>query len=177
MGGINYNFLPFDFVMNVTDLEWCELLWAYKNKMITSDFLDKYVIDRIYRVDQLQGLLLDMSYAIDEESKLIILCKLAKEGVSKSIPLIQRKWLFLILYWLHDNMLDKDDIFDIVWFVFSDFNYPKSMNGFAKYMPAEDIDTENLEVELPVNTNFSKYELVMIKKWKSFLEDEKKILK
>lgn len=50
---------------------------------------------------------------------------------------VARKWLYIVLSWLFENRSDVADPLKEVETVYADFNYPKEIESFVRYMPTQ----------------------------------------
>ncbi|WP_158697117.1 DUF2247 family protein [Streptomyces hokutonensis] len=44
-------------------------------------------------------------------------------------------WIYLSLAWLYQSGLSEQKLFDVIEELYSDFEYPEEMEGFAEYIP------------------------------------------
>lgn len=127
--------LPSTFILQKSRWSLPELRWAFERGLIGAQSL----------VDAAAWMLADGNET-ETVLRLAILthAELAEAANAISdVPIdegavntIRRKWLWLILSWIHDHHREDDHVWDILDGLYADFGYPSEMASFGPYAPA-----------------------------------------
>lgn len=75
---------------------------------------------------------------------------------------IKEKWMYLILDWIYNNKNNFPNSLDVVEYIYSDFDYPRQISSFVKYMPSDEPDLGSLELN----------ESRLYRKWNEYLDNQ-----
>jgi hypothetical protein len=132
---------PVKFCIHLTDLFWCDVLWAIEYRIFGWKDVKTYALFCIEKSDQKS---LDIEYAIadlekNDASKIIDLARDAALRDRIEADGNQRdKWLFLLLAWIYSNREIFSNPLSVVEELYSEFDYPESIESFVGYLPAKD---------------------------------------
>jgi hypothetical protein len=128
--------VPFEFLKQRPSVSWGEALWAYERQLIEWTTLVDLAVQRLENGsdDELEIELAGVGKANTDEAG-ELLRKLARPTDPNAA---KRKWLCFVLTWIFENRSAFDDPLDVVAIVYADFDYPKEVAAFVKYMPVTD---------------------------------------
>jgi len=139
--------------------------WGYEKDIITSDSLiqkaERTVLAGSYNDIELE---LSFLYSDDTQKLIPLLGGLCCASGENDDSFSRRKWLFITLSWLWVNRSEFADPLAEVEVVYADFDYPKEMDGFIRYMPPND------GYDLSTHTKEENYRKLM-NKWERYLEN------
>lgn len=135
--------LPLAFCMENACLNWADICFAVESGyMMSCDAIDFALM----RLEQkfptaeetaLAGLVLERQCA--EETVVHLLQQLAKETSLEAQCAAKEKIFFLVLKWVYEHKRSYLDPLEVVEFIFDDFNFPKEMRPFVRYVPSDEI--------------------------------------
>ena len=114
---------------------WQELLFGIKHNIIEIEDIIYYSNEIISEDDDdfetiMQILIVD----IDEVEPIVE--KLALKEEKQLEDDIVSKWIFMIIYFYY--LTNRNIVFDMIDEIYSDFDYPPEISGLVPYMPKED---------------------------------------
>lgn len=120
-------------------IDWLNVVWAYDRAIIDWSFPVEMAICKIQSGSE-KAWELDLASMTKSEAHLVgeILRKNCEEATITSIQQSKSKWLYLKLYWVYENRHSLLDPLEAVEKIYADFDYPKEIEGFVKYMPTTD---------------------------------------
>lgn len=158
--------VPFYFFDKITNLSWCDIKWGYENNLITSELpikkAESAVLTGNYKAPELE-----LSFVLPGQSDRIVLFlkELCSEPELEDDSTVKKKWLFIVLYWLWNNLDNFKDPLDEVEKIYADFDYPSEIEGFVKYMPPSDGYDPSIHTQVENINN-------LMNNWKIYLEKE-----
>lgn len=128
--------IPTNFILERVNLTWREAIWALNHKWFSWASL---VDLAVYRLEESSNHPLEVDLAGVDKSDSWRAVEVAKR-LADSEPLeaegvIERKWLFLVLYWLFEHRTDFPDALALVEELYADFGYPEEIEAFVRFMP------------------------------------------
>lgn len=156
---LRFNYLD---IQKHVSLSWQELKYAVDNNIIKADSIIKHAI---FILDE--GII---GYDIVLELAILDIYDDTTDQITKLIDLeeeqdiedIKAKWLYLILWVLYQKRNEYNNALEIVEEIYCEFDYPPSISTFVRYMPSDESDLGNYEVN----------EARMYDKWKQYLLTE-----
>lgn len=137
---MNLKPLPPAFVLGETNLTWTEALWGYNRQIVLPVLLVELALKKCAEAqegDPVEIRLAGLLRGERTEAPFLAAELAAKEG-EQSSERIARKWLYLMLLWLHRNMSQFPKPLERVEEVYADFEYPLEIANFVYYMPPAD---------------------------------------
>lgn len=157
--------IPSDFILQQTTLSWKEILYGIQNQLINPAIAIKIAENQIGENICSDNYLIELAALNHNDSVLNYVIKLA-ETDTIPIELIEEKWLYLLLYWLFLNSTQYVNPLEIVENIYCEFNYPKQIVKFIRYMPNDDPDLGNKKLnELNLYKKWGEYLNIFASKW------------
>lgn len=151
--------IPFQFIKERAFLSWRDALWGYEHHMIGWSGIVDLANHRLcsssdFREIELSCLRKSNTYQIGE-----LLRELAASEPLNSGSMSEKKWLFLTLAWIFDNRTRTNDPLGEVENIYADFDYPREVENFVRYMPVIDgYDSSQHSSEENENRLFANWE-------------------
>ncbi|MFF2797081.1 DUF2247 family protein [Lysinibacillus xylanilyticus] len=97
--------VPYEFIINITDLSWSELYFGVKCGFIIPDAAIDKAVKLIEQEKEISTTLFDLGSLYKHESSLVekYLVELVELEPLQDITAIREKWLYLILSWLFNH--------------------------------------------------------------------------
>jgi hypothetical protein len=155
-----------EFVLHVVRVGWPEIVWAYEMHIIgwrnLTEFakagVDGIVVDNA--LSQLANLTKEEASNAGD---------LARSLAAARVPIpevtIKKKWLYVLLRWLHERKQEFPDPLGLVEQIYTDFGYPEEIEGLVRWMPSAEPVQDREE-------GLARIE----QKWMSYLERSEKAL-
>jgi len=156
--------IPYSFVHKHLVITWREALWGYDHQIFGwIDILD-LAIERV-RSDSNNQLEIELASLTKTDTQRIgeLLRELALFSPDENNILIVKKWLYLTLAWLFENKESFDDPLSEVEIIYSNFDYPREIESFIRYMPVTDDYDPSLHTK---NENENR----LFENWKRYLD-------
>lgn len=161
--------IPYEYFIKLVCLNWYDILFAVKNGFLPLQAVVEYSVEKIKDDETCTKEILDLACITKEE---LIDCrdliyqnlrKLAEQVSEKAKSTVSDKILYVLLSWVFDHRNLYEDPLEIVEFIYDDFNFPKSISSFIKYMPIGEskIGSSDLSIER------------LFRNWEDYLRNEK----
>ncbi len=130
--------IPLEFALHRSSLNWVDLLWAYQRNLLTWKDLIQVAVTRV-RSGSDDSLEVELS-SVDKQNvwKVSELAQALGEKSRGSNEESKRKWLILCLAWAFENHEKLADPLGEVERIYADFDYPREIDSFVRFMPASD---------------------------------------
>jgi hypothetical protein len=156
--------ITYDFIRQRTDIDWAELLFGLEHQLVTAKAAIDKATERLASNGPALKEEVELAGHSESEPFLDLVSRIAKRETPPSAERTKAKWLFLVLAWLFDNRRVVADPLAVVEEVYCDFDYPKEMVSFVRYMPMVGPDLGSRE----------KNEGRLYDYWKGYLEEAEK---
>lgn len=157
--------LSYDYVSELINLTWQDILYGIKNKFLMENALIKYAIDELCVNENPSKLILELSCLQEGDSIYPYMDELMhlqqEQNVSDSSS--KDKFLYVLLNWIYENKDKYKDPLEMVEYVYADFDYPEIISKFVKYMPLNEPSLGTIELN---RERLFKY-------WKDYLDVQK----
>lgn len=131
--------VPSSFIYNCIYLCWRDVLWVYERKLVGWSFVvemaDFYVSNGAANPLEVDLICLGELDIQEIEKKLYSLAEQEDESLGLDS---KKKWLFIALKWIFENMGDFLDPLGMVELIYEDFDFPFEIENFVRYMPPQD---------------------------------------
>ncbi len=151
--------IPYEFINQRTELSWNEIKFGLDQQLIKPKAAIDRATEQLCAADAAPKEAVDLASLTESESVADLVSHLAKNEAAISDERIKAKWLYLVLAWLFENRESLVDALGMVESVYSDFDYPKEIAPFVRYMPMDGPDLGNREQN----------EARMFDRWKTYL--------
>ena len=158
--------IPLSYAVKLIDLNWNDIYFAFINGYINnSEVVDFAVMslnsDDLQKDDEFLNLVCSSSNGVDSEGIIIYLNnKIDKSTTDNS----KEKFLYVVLSFLYDKRDYFEDVFRAIEVIYADFEYPKIMIPFVRYMS----NNEKEFFDFPVDES----ELLYLN-WQKYIEEQK----
>lgn len=61
---------------------------------------------------------------------------------------IEKKWIYILMYWTYLNIDQYDDPLLVVEDIYCEFNHPQLLSKFIRYMPSDEPDLGSKELNI-----------------------------
>lgn len=156
--------LTYDYAVQRVNLTWHDINFAIKNHFLMPKAAIEHAIVELEKKEDTCSSLIELASLGNEDSIHPYIDDLvSREKLPNNIEI--DKWLYLLLSWVFDNKNQLKDPLTIVEQLYADFNYPKQISSFVRYMPSNEPDLGNKELN----------EDKLYNEWKRYLEDREYI--
>jgi len=131
--------IPLDFITTLVHLTWRELLFGVENELISPSTAVDFAIEALDRVGE-SPRLAELATQTSTESIVWHVKELAKSEPEQQLDAIKEKWLYVVLAWVYERRAEFSDAFQLVEQIYADFDYPREIISFVRYMPMEGPD-------------------------------------
>lgn len=118
-------------------LTWREALWGLEHQLLDRLTIIDLAIDRLIEGSDNS---IEVELAALQKSEIHesgdLLRRLAVTEAALSESEIARKWLFLRMAWIYEDKKNAGDRLAEAESAYADFGYPREVEGFIRYMPA-----------------------------------------
>ena len=156
--------LTYKFVSNRVNLLWSDIAYAINRNILPQDSAIEHAIIKISQSKDYNQVLFDLASLFKGESVQPYLNELVRLEKYHDEKSINEKWLYLILAWIFENKDSYVDPLGVVEQVYADFDYPKEVATFVRYMPTEEVPLDTKEMN----------ESRLYKKWEEYLDIQRK---
>jgi hypothetical protein len=151
--------IPYEFISQRAELGWNEIKFGLDQQLIKPKAAVDRATEQLCRVDATPKEVVELASLTGSESVADLVSHLARNEAPVSEEQVKAKWLYLVLAWLFENRESLVDALGMVESVYSDFDYPKEIASFVRYMPMDGPDLGNREQN----------EARMFDRWKTYL--------
>lgn len=154
--------IPLDFIeAKLGGLTWREALFGLENQLIDPKAVSQLAVAGLDQLDPPPALI-DLATSHSGEPTLHHVRQLAELEPTRSNSLSARKWLYLVLAWLFEHRGELPDPLQSVESVYAEFDYPDKLADFVRYMPSDDPDLGDPQLN----------EDRLIGRWERYLAEE-----
>ncbi len=154
--------IPFSYALELVNINWSDILFAIQNGYFDNASAIEYAIILLGK-DEENEKILDLACINPPEitkEKLLheYVIELADTVPEKEKGETKDKIMYVLLNLLFDNKNTFEDPLIAIEIIYDDFNFPKSIENFVRYMPSEKsvFTTREQNLERMYN-NWSKY--------------------
>lgn len=129
--------ITFKYVDNLVALNWADIIYGLKMGLFSEDDVITYSTEKVT----------NLKYPTEDEINIALLLKGENihphiDKIAQSITVEQEekakhKVIFVVLNWLYENMDKFVDLLEVLEWIYADFDYPKEIEPFVRYMPAK----------------------------------------
>ena len=157
---------PYHFAFESTNLNWYDISFAIENGYLSHksaiEHAEFELSNEEYPKNVLDLAILTADEAIYPHSIQPYVTELAEMVSEQEKSMTKNKMLYLALKWIFEHKANYEDPLKVIEIIYSNFDYPKSISHFVRYMPMVGPDLGS--TELNVERLFSS--------WKSFIEKQ-----
>jgi hypothetical protein len=137
--------IPYEFVSQRVELGWNEIKFGLDQRLIKPKAAIDRATEQLCAADGAQKEAVELASRTENESVAELVLRLADAEKPPTDERMKAKWLYLVLAWLFENRQSLVDALGMVESVYSDFDYPKEVAPFVRYMPMDGPDLGNRE--------------------------------
>ena len=152
--------IPYQFLSQRVDLGWDEIKFGLDHQLLRPKAAIEKATEQLCGTDAAPKEVVELASLAESEPVADLVARLAKAQTPPVEEHVKAKWLYLALAWLFENRQSLVDPLGMVETVYADFDYPKEIAPFVRYMPMDGPDLGNREQN----------EARMFERWKSYLE-------
>jgi hypothetical protein len=152
--------IPYEFISQRAELNWNEIKFGLDQQLIKPKAAINRATEHLCATDAGPKELVELASRTESESVAELVFRLADAETPPTDEQMKAKWLYLVLAWLFENRESLVDALGMVESVYSDFDYPKEIAPFVRYMPMDGPDLGNREQN----------EARMFDRWKTYLD-------
>lgn len=127
--------IPYEFISQRAKICWNDILFAIEHQLVTPEL----AIDKAKEISSNQENILkeesELASSPKDEPVVELVSRLASAEAHPTEEEISAKWLYLALAWLYNNRDSVADPLSIVEEIYADFDYPREIAPFIRYMP------------------------------------------
>ncbi|MBW4085830.1 DUF2247 family protein [Paenibacillus sp. S150] len=154
--------IPYNYIMNLVNLTWSDLYFAIEQGYLSSEAAIEHAMHVISKEQNPSQDVIDLAWMKKGEYILPYVENLSGL-ITKDNKISQEKMLYVVLQWVYDNKEHYADPFEVVEFIYDDFDFPEEISPFVRYKPSNQPELDSIEP-------YGK----MYNKWKVYLETQKK---
>ncbi|SET27125.1 DUF2247 family protein [Thorsellia anophelis] len=150
--------MKYEIVKKYIFLEWTDIHWGYKHKLIGWRDVVNYASDSLLEGNNINELIAEISFI--DKSTVFKLDSLLDQLDIKLENYDVGKWLYIELKYIFDNRASISDPFGDVEKIYAEFDYPEEIESFVRYMPVMDktsINNSHEENIIQLYKNWEKY--------------------
>jgi len=129
-----------EFLLDTIPLSWSDILWGYQHGVmgwrvpidIAHSRLDRGQTTDVLEIE-LSQLGKDRDWRVSEIVEELAL------GESIAKDAIEANWLYLTVRWIYEHRQDIFDPLERIEEIYADFDYPKSIEPFVRFLPISNI--------------------------------------
>ncbi len=137
--------IPYDFIIQHVELGWTEIKFGLDHELVKPKAAIEKATERLCRTDAAPMEVVELASLAENEPVADLVSHLANAETPPAEEHVKAKWLYLVLAWLFEHRESLADPFGMVEKVYSDFDYPKEIVSFVRYMPMDGPDLGNRE--------------------------------
>jgi hypothetical protein len=130
--------IPYSFLSDFGHLTWAEVEFGLAHSYIAPGTVIDYATDKIANESEPDPEELTIAASSKEDSILERVRKIAARDVHADQVDVKAKWLCVLLAWLYENRLAFDDPLSLVEELYVEFDYPRELAPFVRYMPSDE---------------------------------------
>lgn len=119
----------------IPNWKWSELKVGLEKSIISSREITSCAVLMLSEDTEQFDSILELSMAEEDAVEELILNLAFKEG-EQDIKMINSKWIFAIIYDAYIYL--KNEIYNVIEDVYTEFEYPKEISNLIGYMPCDD---------------------------------------
>ena len=120
---------------NIPNWKWNELKVGLEKSIISNREIISYAVFVLSEDMEQFDSVLELSIAEEDEVEELIFNLASKEG-EQELEMINSKWIFAIIYDAYIYL--KNEIYNVIEDVYTEFEYPKEISNLIGYMPCDD---------------------------------------
>lgn len=120
---------------NIPNWKWNELKVGLGKSIISNREIISYAVFVLSEDMEQFDSVLELSIAEEDEVEELIFNLASKEG-EQELEMINSKWIFAIIYDAYIYL--KNEIYNVIEDVYTEFEYPKEISNLIGYMPCDD---------------------------------------
>lgn len=152
--------IPYEFISQRVKVGWNEIKFGLDHQLTTPKTAIEKATQQLCDTDTASPEVIELAGLAASEPVADLITRLAKAETSPDDEYVKAKWLYLALAWLFENRESLVDPLSLVEEVYSDFDYPREIASFVRYMPMEGPDLKNREQN----------EARLFDNWKAYLD-------
>lgn len=168
MNTLNISF-PYAYINKAIDMNWYDIFFAIENGFLSYQAAIEHASLELGRDESAPQAVLDLailSYneALFPNSIHPYIDELANQITEKEKIKTKDKIMYVLLKWVYEHRSDYDDPLRVIEFIYDDFNFPKTIASFVRYLPMQGSNLGSIE------KNTSR----LFEYWKQFLNEQHK---
>jgi hypothetical protein len=116
---------------------WAEMAYAFDNHLIPVKTVIDYANERISTEEASSNDELSVAMASLDDSIAEFVHRLSNGDRGPTEHSSRLLWADILLAWAYENRTNFDDFLGVVEDIYTDFDYPKGLAPFVRYMPNE----------------------------------------
>jgi hypothetical protein len=152
--------IPYEFIRQRVRLGWNEIEFGIEHGLISPKVAIDRATEQLCSDETSPKEAVEMASLTEGESVAGLVSRLAQAEPPPPGERVKEKWLYIVLAWLFENRETLVDPLGVVEEVYSDFDYPREVASFVRYMPMVGPNLGNREQN----------EARMFEYWKAYLD-------
>jgi hypothetical protein len=138
--------IPYEFISARATLSWTDILYGLEHSLVAPEVAVQHADNIIKDARDPQPEEIEIAGLSKADPVLDLVSILSSREDNKDAEAMRDKWLFLVLAWVYENKDGLTDPLAIAEDVYSDFDYPRSIASFVRYMPMQGPDLGSLDM-------------------------------
>jgi hypothetical protein len=133
--------IPIEYILRVTQPTWSDLRFGLERGFIDEVDVVKAAVEQVKQVSDHSDAEVELAGLDQSNVNWNYVTNLLNDLAVRSDttnPIVERKWLYLVLAWIYSQKELLHDPLGMVEEVYADFGYPEEIAGFVRYMPPSD---------------------------------------
>jgi hypothetical protein len=126
--------IPATFITDRAGLTWREVLFGVDNELVSPETAIDLAIHALENGTELPAVI-ELASLSKTESTRPLVEQLANAESEQELTQVREKWLYLVLAWIFEHRNEYPEPLQVVEEVYADFDYPKEVAAFIRYMP------------------------------------------
>jgi hypothetical protein len=141
----------YSFALDSATLNWYDIWIAIDNGFLPHQSAIEHAVSQLPQEEDYSQAVLDLACLSSDEavyphSIQPYINELANEVSEQEKDITKQKMLYLVLKWIFEHRCDYEDPLEVVEVIYADFDYPKTVSNFVRYMPMTQPDLGSVEL-------------------------------
>lgn len=160
--------IPYSYFSKLVELSWYDILFAIENGFLSHQSAIEHAIIELKDNKNYSQIVINLASLSPDEA---VLCRdlikqyvneLAKPISDEAKVQTKNKVMYILLHWVYEHKEYYEDSLSVVELIYDDFDFPKSIANFVRYMPPEQPLLSTVEANIER----------LHKNWKDYLDKQ-----
>ncbi|MFW6377262.1 MAG: DUF2247 family protein [bacterium] len=160
--------IPYSYFSKLVELSWYDILFAIENGFLSHQSAIEHAIIELKDNKNYSQIVINLASLSPDEAVLRrdlikqYVNELAKPISDEAKVQTKNKVMYILLHWVYEHKEYYEDSLSVVELIYDDFDFPKSIANFVRYMPPEQPLLSTVEANIER----------LHKNWKDYLDKQ-----